>query len=65
VGELLLFGVFVGTSGVLMVVPLWFLMPRAGMNKYLSLLGAVPLAGTVLLWIVALKRWPGDEKVGA
>ena len=48
-------------NGVLWGVPLWHLLPRAGMNRNLALLGIVPLAGTILLWIVALKRWPGDE----
>jgi hypothetical protein len=48
-------------NAVLWVVPLWYLLPRAGMNRNLALLGAVPIAGTVLLWIVALRRWPGDE----
>jgi hypothetical protein len=48
-------------NAILWVVPLWFLLPRAGMNRNLALVGAVPMAGTVLLWIVALKHWPGDE----
>ncbi len=49
------------TNAVLWIVPLWFLLPRAGMSPYLSFLGIIPLAGMILLWIVALKRWPGDE----
>jgi hypothetical protein len=48
------------TNAVLWIVPLWFLLPRAGMNRYLSLIGAIPLGGTIMLWILALKRWPGE-----
>jgi hypothetical protein len=48
-------------NAVLWIVPLWFLMPRAGMNRNLAFLAIIPMAGTVLLWIVALKRWPGEE----
>jgi hypothetical protein len=52
---------FFVANAVLWIVPLWFLLPRAGMSQYLSLLGIIPLAGMILLWILALKRWPGDE----
>jgi hypothetical protein len=48
-------------NAVLWIVPLWYLLPRAGMNRNLAFLGAIPVAGTVLLWVVALRRWPGDE----
>jgi hypothetical protein len=48
-------------NAVLWIVPLWFLLPRAGMSPYLSFLAIIPLAGTILLWVLALKRWPGDE----
>jgi hypothetical protein len=48
-------------NAVLWIVPLWYLLPRAGMNRNLAFLGAIPVVGTVLLWVVALKRWPGDD----
>jgi hypothetical protein len=47
-------------NAVLWVVPLWYLLPRAGMNRNLAWIGAVPALGTVMLWIVALRRWPGE-----
>ncbi len=47
-------------NAVLWIVPLWFLLPRAGMNRYLALIGAIPFGGTILLWVLALRRWPGE-----
>lgn len=47
-------------NAILWIVPLWFLLPRAGMSRYLALIGVIPLGGTILLWILALKRWPGE-----
>ena len=51
-------------NAVLWIVPLRQLLPRAGMSRNLAWLGAVPMLGMVLLWIVALRRWP-METVGA
>ena len=48
-------------GAVLLGVPLWKLLPRAGMNPYLSLLALVPIAGIVVLWILAFRQWPGDD----
>ena len=36
-------------------VPLWKLLPRAGMSPYFALMAIVPALGIVLLWIVAFK----------
>lgn len=47
-------------NAILWIVPLWFLLPRAGMSRYLAFIGVIPLEGTILLWILALKRWPGE-----
>ncbi|CAN5673806.1 hypothetical protein BH23PSE1_BH23PSE1_01830 [soil metagenome] len=48
-------------NAVLWIVPLYYLLPRAGMNRNLAFLGAVPFLGVILLWVAALKHWPGDE----
>ena len=40
------------------IFPLWKILPRAGLSKWLSLTAVIPLFGLVLLWIVALKPWP-------
>ena len=47
-------------SAALFVVPLWVLLPRAGMAPQWALAGAIPLGAIVLLWIIAFRRWPGD-----
>jgi hypothetical protein len=49
-------------NGILWAVPLWRLLPRAGMNRNLAFLGFVPLAGTILLWVLALRSWPDDAR---
>jgi hypothetical protein len=43
------------------VVPFWRILPRAGLPAWLSLLALFPFLALALLWIMALKRWPGDE----
>ncbi|MSU88915.1 hypothetical protein GE300_04665 [Rhodobacteraceae bacterium 2CG4] len=48
-------------SAVLLGVPLYRLLPRAGMNPLLALLALVPFAGIVVLWIIAFRSWPGDN----
>lgn len=48
-------------SAVLLGVPLYKLLPRAGMNPMLAILALVPLGGIVMLWIVAFRAWPGDN----
>lgn len=51
-------------SAVLLVVPLWMLLPRAGLPAPLALVGIIPFGAIVLLWVMALKRWPGDNLAG-
>ena len=42
------------------IIPLWKILPRAGLPPALALVCLVPLGMVVLWWIVAFKRWPGD-----
>ena len=51
-------------NAVLWGVPLYRLLPRAGLNPNLAILGAIPIVGTVLLWVLAFRRWPGDGAAG-
>ena len=46
---------------ILLVVPFWFILPRAGMPSALALIAAIPLGAIVLLWILAFRRWPSDK----
>ncbi len=48
----------------LLVVPFWYLLPRAGISAPVAFLAAIPLVAVVLLWVMAFKRWPGDDVSG-
>lgn len=43
------------------VIPFWRILPRAGLPAWLALLTVFPLITLVLLWVMAFKRWPGDD----
>jgi len=44
------------------VIPFWKIFARAGWPGALALLMIVPFLNFVLLWVLAFKAWPGDEK---
>ena len=44
------------------VIPMWKILPRAGLPGALAILMILPLANFALLWFVAFKKWPGDVK---
>lgn len=48
--------------GVAFVIPLYRLLPRAGLPAWLCVLGILPIFAAILLWFVAFRPWPGDEK---
>ena len=57
-----LFGVTMIVVGVVIfVLPFWKIFPRAGLPKTLSFLMLVPLANLIMLYVLAFKKWPGDE----
>jgi hypothetical protein len=41
--------------------PFSFILRKAGLNPWLSLIFGIPLVGYVALWIFALARWPARE----
>ena len=55
----MVFGWLIGA--LLFVVPLWFLLPRAGIPAAISLAAFIPLGAIILLWILAFKRWPTED----
>ena len=57
------FGGFVAMAVVILaqVVPFWRILPRAGIPSWVALFAIFPLISLVLLWVMAFKRWPGDD----
>ncbi len=49
---------------VLTVVPFWRILPRAGLPSWVALFSIVPVGALVLLWVMAFRRWPGDDLAG-
>lgn len=43
------------------IVPFWKIFPRAGMSPWLSLFSIIPIISVLFLWVLAFKKWPGDE----
>lgn len=44
----------------IVILPFWFIFPKAGYSKWLSLLMVVPLVNVVLLYFLAFSRWPSQ-----
>ena len=47
---------------VFAILPFWRLWKRAGHSPLWSLFAVVPIANVVMLWVLALKRWPADRE---
>jgi len=45
---------------VLTIIAMWMILPRAGIAAPWALVAVVPFGALVLLWVLALRRWPGD-----
>lgn len=48
-------------GAILFGVPLYKILPRAGMNPLWALTAVIPLAGIIVLWVIAFRAWPGDN----
>ncbi len=46
----------------LWVFPIWKILERTGRPGPLALIALVPMLGLVLLWWIALSRWPAQER---
>jgi hypothetical protein len=55
--ELLVYILF----AAIVIFPMWKLCERAGLNPMWSLVSAIPLGLLVLLYVLALREWPGDR----
>jgi hypothetical protein len=47
---------------LLIVVPFMKILPRAGIPGWIGLRAIIPFVPFILLWVLALKKWPGDER---
>ena len=43
---------------VVVILPFWFIFPKAGYSKWVSLLMVVPLVNVILLYFLAFAKWP-------
>jgi hypothetical protein len=48
-------------GAILIVIPLWRILPRLGYNSALSLLFAIPLVGLIFLYIIAFAQAPAPS----
>ena len=55
----MLFGIIV--TAILLVIPFWYLLPRAGIAAPFALVAMIPVGALILLWVMAFKRWPNDD----
>jgi hypothetical protein len=46
---------------LLIVVPFMKILPRAGIPGWIGIFAIIPFVSVILLWVLALKRWPGDR----
>ena len=44
------------------VLPVSFIVKKAGFSPWWSLLSVIPLVGFVALWVFAIVRWPDRSK---
>ncbi|MEO8558393.1 MAG: hypothetical protein ABI439_04975 [Rhodospirillales bacterium] len=47
---------------VLWIWPLWLIIARTGRPGALALLAIFPLAGLIVMWWLALSRWPAPDR---
>lgn len=50
--------VFLLVLNIIVAIPCWKIVSRAGFNPWLSLLYIIPLVNIVALWMLAMKDWP-------
>jgi hypothetical protein len=43
-------------------VPFIKIFPRAGIPSWVGVFGLIPVVPLVFLWILAFKKWPGDQQ---
>ncbi|MFT5881646.1 MAG: hypothetical protein ACI9FG_000131 [Crocinitomicaceae bacterium] len=61
-GEIILMLIVGGILAGVFVLPFWIILKKAGLSPFLSLLTFLPGGLIILLFILALIRWPALEK---
>ena len=52
----------VAVIGVILILyPMWKITGRAGLNPLWTLICLIPLGLVVLLWMIAMRPWPGER----
>ena len=51
-------------GALLFVIPLWRILPRAGLPQQAALAAFIPFGVLVVLWVLAFRRWPLDDVSG-
>jgi hypothetical protein len=52
----------VAVIGIALVLyPMWKITERSGLNPLWTLVCVVPLGLVVLLWVIAMRPWPGER----
>lgn len=46
---------------VLVLYPMWKITGRSGLNPWWTLICVIPLGIIALLWMIALRPWPGER----
>jgi len=52
---------FIAAMALAVIWPAARICQRLGLSQWLGLLAIVPLANVMLLWYVALARWPSSD----
>ncbi len=52
---------FMAAMALIVIWPMAMICRRIGFSPWLGVLAAVPLANVVLLWFLALSRWPKGD----
>ncbi len=52
----------VGLIGLVLVLyPMWKITERSGLNPMWTLVCLIPVGLIVLLWVIAMRPWPGER----
>ena len=52
-------------AAALLIIPFWRILPRHGIPAWVALAAIIPIAGLVLLWVVAFKEELSPNSNGA